>query len=50
MFDCVDDVYHPEKEGEPEPDWVAAEREEFSNDRDKDKDGKYASYYRNDSE
>lgn len=36
----ISDVYHPETEGEQEPDWVAAEREEFSNDRDKDKDGK----------
>jgi len=39
ITEFIDDLWKAEKEDEPEPDWVSAEREHFSKTRDKDGDG-----------
>nr|XP_039254291.1 calumenin-B-like [Styela clava] len=40
LEEYINDVYKPETKGEAEPDWVATEREQFVNQRDKDQDGR----------
>ncbi|XP_037616656.1 calumenin-A [Sebastes umbrosus] len=39
MKEYIDDLYTPQ-EGEPEPDWLGSERQDFKEQKDKNKDGK----------